>query len=200
MIAAGSQPGAAGAHVTREPTRRLFFALWPDEALRAAFAHTGQKAARASGGRPVPAHNLHVTLLFLGSVAERRIPDLEVIAARVASSSHAAAVLPRQLVFDGVEHWEKPRILVATVSASHPVVDTLAAGLLKETRGAGFDPDLKSLFRPHVTLVRKVAHPIQTPDMGPVPWRFTEFVLAESRPGPDGPEYSVVGTFLLRTD
>src|SRR5579883_616458 len=68
----GSSPQSApGA-----PTRRLFFALWPDEAMREAMVQAIREPVRASGGRPVHAGNLHVTLAFLGAVPERRLTEL----------------------------------------------------------------------------------------------------------------------------
>jgi RNA 2',3'-cyclic 3'-phosphodiesterase len=181
----------------REPTRRLFFALWPDEGLRATFAHTVHKAVRASGGRPVPAHNLHVTLLFVGSVPERRIPELEGIAARVVAS-HAITAPPPELVFDRVEHWEKPRVLVATASAALTVVNALAAGLQTETLRAGFAPDLKP-FRAHVTVARKVARLTHSLRMHEVRWPVTGSALVESCTLPEGPLYSVINSWPLDT-
>src|SRR5205807_403857 len=76
---------------TREPTRRLFFALWPDAGQRAALVHATRKAVRSSGGRPVPEESLHVTLAFLGSVPERRVAELQAIARRVAEAPEAGA-------------------------------------------------------------------------------------------------------------
>jgi 2'-5' RNA ligase len=199
-LVAGNQDGC----VTHVSTKRLFFALWPDEALRAAVARATHKAVRASGGRSVPARNLHVTLLFLGSVAADRLPQLEALAARVAGANVAP---PSELVFDRIEHWEKPRVLVATASPSPGVAiaGALAAKLFEATSRVGFAPDLKSLgfvddvtlgeFRPHVTLARKVAHPVPAADIEPVPWRVTQFALVDSRRGPDGSEYSVLATF-----
>jgi hypothetical protein len=72
---------------SHEPGRRVFFALWPDDGLRTSLWRATREAVRASGGQPMPAHNLHVTLVFLGSVADRRIPELEAIADRVAAAS-----------------------------------------------------------------------------------------------------------------
>lgn len=210
----------------REPTRRLFFALWPDETLRATFAHATHKAVRASGGRLVPARNLHVTLLFLGSVAERCIPELKAIGARVAAAgtSHAGAGPAPQLVFDRLEHWGKPRILVATVGAqstqnapaasSSPstagarsglaAAEVLAEGLLAQTH-ADLAPDLERSgavgitltrqFRPHVTLAREVHHPPRFMKMEPVSWNCTDFVLVESKTLAEGSVYTVLERF-----
>jgi len=60
---------------TRSPRRRrgtaAFFALWPDEALRARLVASFGAAAQAAGGRAVPAANLHVTLEFLAPSPRR---------------------------------------------------------------------------------------------------------------------------------
>ncbi|MDB6090596.1 MAG: thpR [Gammaproteobacteria bacterium] len=184
-----------------EPVRRLFFALWPDAVLRAALAPATHKAVSACGGRLVPAQSLHATLAFLGSVPERRLAELQVIAGRVAAAFFGgmdANSVPPQLIFDRLEHWRKPQIICATVGAECgegvAVAGSLAEALKGETTAAGFIPDLNK-FRPHVTLARRVLHPIPAMDIDPVVWSFTEFVLVESRTEPGGAVYRVLKSF-----
>ena len=55
-----------------EAQRRLYFALWPDAALRATIARVAAGPAAVAGGRAVPAADLHVTLAFLGGVPAAR--------------------------------------------------------------------------------------------------------------------------------
>src|SRR2546421_394268 len=106
----GLEASGGDARAPREPTRRLFFALWPSEALQSAFTHATRKAVRACGGRPVPAHNLHVTLAFLGSVPERRIPELRLISDQVAATLPPEGP-PLRLTFDRIEHLKKAHII-----------------------------------------------------------------------------------------
>jgi RNA 2',3'-cyclic 3'-phosphodiesterase len=181
-----------------EHTRRVFFALWPDNSLRAAFARATHEVVSTSGGRSVPAHNLHVTLVFLGSVAEDRLAELEALAVRIASSNVAS---PSELIFNRIDYWKRPRVLVATASPSAgvAVAGALAAKLLEAARRAGFVPPI-SPFRPHVTLARKVPGPIAAVDIDPLLWGFTRFALVLSQPGPDGAEYSVMATFPLQSE
>ena len=193
----------------REPTRRLFFALWPDAGQRAALAHATRKAVRSSGGRPVPEESLHVTLAFLGSVPERRVAELQAIARRVAEAPEAAPLL---VSFDRLVHWAKPRILCAldalpsagTEAAGAPRVGALAGApalalaesLKSETTARGFSPDLKP-FHAHVTVARKVARAPAAQPLSPVQWTFDGFALIESRTEPTGPVYSVIESYLL---
>jgi RNA 2',3'-cyclic 3'-phosphodiesterase len=192
-----------------EPARRVFFAFWPDDSLRAAFARATRAVVGTSGGRPVPTHNLHVTLVFLGSVAEDRLSELGALAARVAGTDVAS---PSELVFDRIEYWKRSRILVAMASpsAGAAAAGALAAKLLEAASSAGFAPDLRNLglpgdapispFRPHVTVARKVPGPIAAVDIDPLPWGFTRFALVQSQRGPDGSEYSVLATFPLQPE
>jgi len=193
---------------TREPTRRLFFALWPDAGQRAALVHATRKAVRSSGGRPVPEESLHVTLAFLGSVPERRVAELQAIARRVAEAPEAGA--PMLVSFDRLVHWTKPRILCALdaegsagfEAAGAPRVGALAGApalaesLKGETTARGFSPDLKP-FHAHVTVARKVAQAPAAQPLRPVPWTFDAFALIESRTEPTGPVYSVIESYLL---
>lgn len=173
-----------------EPTQRLFFALWPPEELRAAFARATRKAAGACGGRPVPVATLHITLAFLGSVPERRIAELGSLARQV------AAELPRiELTFDRLEHWAKPQLLCATASVESPHATALSGALRAASEQRGFRPDLKP-FRAHVTVARKVLHPTRH-DMPPVTWTAAGFALVSSRTDPAGPAYSVIESYAL---
>ena len=183
-----------------EPTRRLFFALWPEAAERAALIHAVRKAVRLSGGRPVPEANLHLTLAFLGSVPESRVPELRTIAGQVAATFPRTRV-PLVLTLQGLAHWEQSQVLAVLaheVAGGTPSgsAQILAGTLSREAAAAGFDPDLKP-FRAHVTVARKVAHAPHTGAPRSVAWSFAQFALVESRTLPAGPVYSVVDSFVL---
>jgi RNA 2',3'-cyclic 3'-phosphodiesterase len=182
------------------PARRLFFALWPDDAQRAALVHAAARTVRHCGGRPVSEDKLHVTLAFLGSVAEPRLPELSAIARRTAATFPPDAV-PITVSLETLEHWAKAQLLAALerndeARAAAPGAAALAQILSAGTLAAGFSPDLKP-FRVHVTVARKVAHPPRSCDMRKVEWSFDEFSLIESRTLEEGPVYSVVESYVL---
>lgn len=166
-----------------ERTRRLFFAFWPDPATREAMHHAARKAVRGSGGRPVPAANLHVTAAFLGSVAEPLRPEVERIGAAV-----AGGCAPLELTFDGVAFWAKPQVLVAACSAPPPAAADLAARLWAALRPLPIQPDLRP-YQPHVTLARKVRKPAPGLALKPVAWPVTALTLVESVTDPAGARY-----------
>jgi 2'-5' RNA ligase len=167
-------------------TRRLFYGFWPNETLRAEFAHATRKPVRACGGRHVPVENLHATVLFLGSVVESRIPELTSIAQRA-----VAQVQALDLVFDQIKFWEKPRVLVAP---GHAVAEAHNSTLRRETARAGLDSDVKP-FHAHVTLARKVGRVTHELGMHPVAWRVSELALIDSRTDPAGSVYTVLESF-----
>jgi 2'-5' RNA ligase len=182
----------------REPSRRLFFAIWPDQGQQTAFAHAARKAVKASGGTPVPVSNIHLTLVFLGSVPERRIADLSALACRVAAAFPQDA-LPLQLEFERLEHWKKPQVLCAVPgegAGSAAATARLAESLRGEMVAAGFTPDLKP-FRAHVTLARKVQRGGCELDMHALLWPCSGFALVDSRTGTRGVLYSVVDSWPL---
>lgn len=190
----GEDAGRRPAEPT-EPTRRLFFALWPDEAMQQELAHAARKIVRASGGRPVPARNLHVTLAFLGSVAESRLPVVRAVAARVAAGI-APSAGSVSLTLDRVQHWARPRILCATTEVEPVAAAALAQALKLQLAGAGLTPDLRP-FRAHVTLARKVNRYSRELSLPPVTWTFGSFSLVDSRTDPEGSLYSVLDSWPL---
>lgn len=163
--------------------------------MRQAMVRATRKAARSSGGRPVRADNLHVTLAFLGSVREGQMAALAEIARQAAGQppgSEPALVL----AFDRLEYWRAAQLLCALPAQAPEAVSALARRLQDLLAAGGFAPDLKP-FRPHVTVVRKVSRAGRFASMPQVVWSFTELALIESRTRPDGALYSVVEFFPL---
>ena len=84
-------------------TKRLFFALWPDNRQRDRLRDVINSVAKTVEGRAVDRGNWHVTLPFIGQIDERQIPDLQELAAQV-------QVEPFRLVFDRLEFWARPKV------------------------------------------------------------------------------------------
>jgi RNA 2',3'-cyclic 3'-phosphodiesterase len=177
-----------------EPTRRLFFALWPSDAERSALALAVAEAGRGSDWRTVPIENLHLTLAFLGSVPDRRLPELTRIARRCART--LAAYGPIAVTLTALEHWRRPQIIVATATNEPAAAHALAQALKDATVAAGFTPDLKP-FRAHVTVARKVRGSPALTSLPAIEWRSNDFALLDSRSGERGPVYSVLESHLL---
>jgi 2'-5' RNA ligase len=154
----------------------------------------------------VPTHNLHATLLFLGSVAESHVSEVRAIGARAASE--VAMIAERlaekssapRLNFDRIEFWKKAHVLVAATSATsgsgHSLAGELVGILQREALAAGFAPDLKP-FRAHVTVARKVSRASQDLPMHAVQWPVTGFTLVESVTLAEGPRYDAIDSWTL---
>ena len=167
-------------------SKRLFFALWPEPAQQATLAEAARNVVERSGGHAVPAENLHITLVFLGSVPEPDIDSVERIAEKVAGEVGQA---PVSVALDVFEHWQKPRIIcLTTQQPASAATSRIAELLLERLTAAGFSPDIRP-FRPHVTVARKVSRGGTTSMLPPLRWAFDEFALVESQTGPAGAVY-----------
>ena len=91
---------------SREPFKRLFFALDCAPAQRKAIAQW-RSALQLRSGRPVPAENFHLTLKFLGSVAIAQIADICDAAGSVRTSGERLTV-----VLDRLDVWRRAGALV----------------------------------------------------------------------------------------
>jgi len=164
-------------------TARLFFALWPDEAMQTALAAAVAAIVRDCDGRAVPAGNFHLTLAFLGSVPHSRF-EAVIEAAAQCVQSVSLNHLPIAVMLDSVEYWRKPQILCAT-GATPPAAEKLADALKSALARHGFSPDLKP-FRIHATFARKVRHVTRELHIEPVRWSFGHLHLVESETGAAG--------------
>ena len=168
--------------------RRLFFALWPDAPLRAALHRETRARVRHCGGKPVPAANLHLTLVFLGNVPDERL-------AAVRSAAGVLGVPRFSLTLDRYGWFDAAQVLWIGCTALPAPLQALAAELghlMAEV--AGLRTDLRP-FHPHVTLARKVRNPPDLQPPRPVEWPVRGFALVESVTDPDGAKYEVLENF-----
>jgi 2'-5' RNA ligase len=186
MRGAPRSGGSPPTHAERR--RRLFFALLPSAAARAALQTLAHQQA-AAPARAVRAADLHLTLLFLGSVSEAALPRLRAAAAAVRAT-------PVSVVLRRLERW-RGGLLCATGEAT-PALLALHRRLLEAGRNLGLPVDARAL-RAHITLARGLTRAAGACDapVAPIRWRACSFCLMESLGRPDGGRYTVVGRWPL---
>jgi len=175
-------------HSAKPDTLRLFFALWPDDATRAALNRSGQWLHQHWGGRRMRADTLHLTLAFLGSTPAAHLDALVACADTV--QSHAF-----ELILDQAGYWRHNRIGWLGASEAPPPHLDLVGALNTALQAAGFPVDARQHV-PHVTLLRNTAGG-EIPVCEPIRWPVSEFVLVKSITEPDGAHYEVIRRWSL---
>ena len=165
-------------------TKRLFFALWPNDRQREQLREVINAVAKTVEGHAVDRRNWHITLAWIGDYPEDRIPQLLKRADEIDFE-------PFRLSFDRLDFWARPRIASLTAATVpeelHSVVTELEnvlqdEGVVKETR----------TYRPHITVSRN-ARTFTTERLAQrtsIEW--SSFELVESVPGRDGAFYRPV--------
>ena len=148
---------------------RLFYALWPDAATRAALAAWQARLP----GKPVRADKLHLTLAFLGQRPAGELPALLGILEQLPAR-------PMRLAFDHASHFPKLALAWAALAQPSPALLDVRAACMQALAGQGLAPRFEhDRFTPHVTLARQ-APPPANQDFAPIAWQADELVLVES--------------------
>jgi 2'-5' RNA ligase len=171
---------------TVEPTKRVFFALWPSDTLRHDIEHATRHAARHSGGRIIHARNFHITLAFLGEVVESRIPELTQCARDIAAE-------PFDLVLQTITWWERQELLCLEPIAGIEALQEWVGRLQVALRAQGFAVERRP-FRAHLTLAREVRRDHVLKPIKELRWQVKQMELVESRLHERGSEYTVLRT------
>lgn len=164
-----------------EASRRLFLALWPDEAVAAALEAASLEAHRLWGGRRMRRDTLHLTLAFIGDVPEARLPGLVDALGAVAGEAFL-------LHLDQLGYWRHNRIVWAGCTERPAALDRLVADLRGSLAALGLPADATP-FVPHVSLLRKASQATASPALGPIEWPVAGFVLMESCRSEAGAHY-----------
>lgn len=169
--------------------QRLFFALWPSETVRQELQRRCKPLWRSGGGRAVSVDNLHITLVFLGTVSAEQRACVERAAAAIQS--------PRfTLLLDRVGYWPRPRVLWLGSDAQPETVVTLAGALAAGARECGLSTDDRP-FQTHLTFMRKVAKRPAELSVEPLVWEVDSFALVQSQTYPEGVRYTPLRSWPL---
>ena len=171
-----------------EVRQRLFFALWPDDKVRAVLR---QASAGLLGKRikQVPPDNLHLTLAFAGTVSAPVRACLEAAAGELRCPAF-------DLGIDHVGHWPRPRIFWIGPTHTPPALWSLAGQLRTLLGDCGLQTETRP-YQPHMTLARNIGKPPATTQIDAVRWSIRQFCLLESVSGARGVSYRRLVSWAL---
>jgi len=162
-------------------TRRLFFALWPDNRQRDRLRDVVNSVAKTVEGKIVDRRDWHVTLAFVGVFPENRVPYLLERAAEI-------NVEPFRLIFDRLEFWPRPKVASLCAATVSPDLQALVDSLNNVLLDLGLTPEDRT-YRPHITIARN-ARPFMTERLAQRSvTEWSGFELVESVPVPGGVHY-----------
>lgn len=152
-------------------TTRLFLALWPDAAGRAALAAWRDAWAWPRGATPVDDAKLHLTLHFLGNQPSERVPEL--------IDGFAVPITPFSIELGRPVLW--PHGLAVLEPFSEPAgLLQLHADLAAAVERLGLVPEARR-YRPHVTMSRRAPGAVP-PSHPPLVWHVSNYALVQSSP------------------
>lgn len=162
-------------------TKRLFFALWPDHRQRDRLRDVVGSVAKTVEGRAVDRRNWHITLVFVGTFPENRIPFLLERASEI-------DVEPFRLNFDRLEYWPRPKVASLSAATVPPECQALVDSLNAVIQDLGLEPEDRN-YRPHITVVRNARSFTTERLTQRVLTEWSGFELMESVSGPGGVSY-----------
>ena len=162
---------------------RLFFALWPDDRVRAGLSDLARETQAECGGRAIPADKIHLTLFFAGAVERARVARLEAAAGRVRGAAFGLAI-------DSVGYWRHNRIVWAGTTRVPAALVAFEASLRATLAAEGLRGEDRR-YSPHVTLVRDAGRKPAPREVAPLTWDAEDFVLVESVAVRGGVRYDV---------
>ena len=168
---------------------RLFFALWPDTALRQRLAEAANTIPVTGVARRVPDANLHMTLHFIGNVYFDEMACMQRQARRV-----DAGVFELDLDCQG--RFGKPRVGWLGCRVIPDALVELYRQLGTRLQGCSYRPEARP-YHPHVTVARKLESISTQASFEPIVWPVREFALVEVQPVENGVQYRVVETYPL---
>lgn len=167
--------------------RRLFFALWPTEVVRASI-QTGLQL-QVPHTRALPPENWHITLAFMGGLDAEQEQQTRSVADAVQAESFAWTL-------DHLGFFKQPRVIWAGPRTVPTAAQNLATQL-REGLGAYGIPFGLHAFNPHLTLLRKAREYPVGSDLAPVYWAVEHFVLVHSEFGEGAARYELLDSWAL---
>lgn len=160
-------------------SHNLFFALWPDDDVRAGIASAAQrlKASHAPRGRWIKPHRYHLTLRYLGE--HSTLPEPLLAACHAAGD--AVRVSSFSFALDAAGSFANRKIpwwlgCHAMPAALDALWDDLSRGL----RANGIATEEPAPRVAHVTIARDADRQLAPERIAPIAWPVRDFVLVDS--------------------
>lgn len=164
---------------------RLFFALWPNDAVRAQLVRHQALWQWTPPARPTPAHKLHLTLLFMDGV------PVQALDSACALGEALAPVWQNfDLLLDRAAVWSRGGIAHLAPSRMPAALRDLHAALAAGAGQRGLPFDARA-YAPHVTLGRRAGGLTAPTAFAPLHWPARDVVLVQSVLGTG--RYEVLG-------
>jgi RNA 2',3'-cyclic 3'-phosphodiesterase len=170
---------------------RYFFAVWPDDDVRAQLSQWSDAIRTGPPARRVPDSNLHITLVFLGNLESAPLEAVRTAAAQ--TPWHGAT-----LTLDRVGHWNRSRVIWVGSGSGSEALTALAEVLRGRLRRLGFLVEERP-FVPHVTLYRNAGRRPRW-RRKTIYWQIDDFCLVRSTLSSAGARYEVVDRWSARDD
>jgi 2'-5' RNA ligase len=192
---------------SKQGIAKVFFALWPTAPERDSLAAWQKPLQKLCGGRAMRAETLHVTLVFVGEIEQSRLEALRFSAQEISETCF-------ELCFDEARYWAHNHVVYAAPTAVPQQLERLVGALQQRLALHRFKFE-KSVYKPHVTLIRnarwtdapKAGNPQPAsgraeltpplPLMQPVRWQSQDFALVQSIRQDGQASYRVLAKFPL---
>jgi len=150
----------------------------------------------------VAAHNIHLTVRFLGDTEEERVPKIKQLIDSVASEHASVTTTIDRL--GAFPNLRRPRVVWAGISDNVEALQKLARQVELGVRKLRFEKESKG-FKPHLTLGRirkpqsldKLTAHMQAVQLEPITLTLDRLVLFKSTLTPQGPIYDRLHEALL---
>ncbi|MGV6859665.1 MAG: RNA 2',3'-cyclic phosphodiesterase [bacterium] len=163
--------------------RRVFFALWPDDSLRRDIGHMSPPIPPHS--RAVAAVNLHLTLVFLGNIAQAQLNCVKATAKRIRFQ-------PFSIQINRVGHFGHRILWIDPNEPPQQLLD-LQNGLANALTNRCDYHQERRAYSPHITVARKGVPPLEQIISPALEWKVEHFSLIESTIGQVPPTYREIG-------
>ena len=152
--------------------KTLFFAFWLSHRQSEQLRDTIRRALLDVEGNLVNRRNWHITLVYIGGFPEEKIPDL---------LPAVAAINPGEirLRFDSLTYWQRPKVACMHARIVPPALEQLVKSLQQVLITFNYAPDPR-VYRPHITVVRKVRTFREVRLARPIELSWEKFELLES--------------------
>lgn len=155
----------------KEARQKVFLGLWPDDVLRKQIDALATSCD--AGGKPVPASNLHITLVFVGFVDETKLQCIKNFAETVKVGSFELKI-DKTGNFNNRISWLGCKQIPVELTLLQQALET---GLQKH---CDYQSE-KRPYTPHITLQRRISKPVSLELEKPIIWPVNHFSLIQSQ-------------------